>query len=82
MKTIRLNNQVNQVNKVYLSTAIEKIEQVKDDPHGNVYTSLLLSSGDDVKVHETLDQIVSLLRNDDSEMELTLFHYQIEHFIV
>lgn len=82
MKTIRLKNLGCQVNKVYLSTAIEKIEEVIDDPHGNVYTSLLLSSGDDVKVQETLDQVVSLLHNEESEIELTFFHYYIEHFIV
>lgn len=82
MKTIRLNNQGNQVNKVYLSTAIEKIEDVRNDPHGNVYTSLLLISGDDIKVQETLDEILALLNNENSEIELTLFDYQIEHFIV
>lgn len=82
MKTIRLNNQCNQVNKVYLSTAIEKIEDVRNDPHGNVYTSLLLISGDDIKVQETLDEIVSLLNNEDTQIELTFFDYQIENFIV
>lgn len=77
MKKIKVNG--GNVNKVYFSSAIVSIEHVNNDPHGNVYTSIIFANDDELQVSDYIDVILYKLDNSiDDVLLLEKYDYKIK----
>lgn len=66
------------VNKVYFSSAIVSVECINNDPHGNVYTNIVFSNNESLKVSNAFEDVLYLLDNSSSEIDLGEYDYKFE----
>lgn len=66
-----------ETNKVYFSSAIVSVERVTNDLHGNEYTAITLSNGEELQVVETVEDVLHAINNLNSEITLTGFKYEV-----
>ncbi|WP_254526976.1 MULTISPECIES: hypothetical protein [unclassified Sphingobacterium] len=69
------------VNQVINPKAIVSVERTFDDPHGNKYTEIVLSSNGVIKVAETFESVIEILETQDYENPLTAYDYKFEFSI-
>lgn len=66
------------MNKVYFSSSIVLVERVSNDPHGNVYTNIVFSTNVTLKVSNPFEDVLYVLDNSSSEIELDEYDYKFE----